>query len=1131
MTAIQARVCDFHKFSTVTCNNLDPYVHIFECQRSTERHLIGLKSSETIPGKPFEKLECPESLLILFRSGIFTLDKLSLNLNICESHRAELGLNWRRGKVQCTYPDHNDGSKAKADRGANPTVCKELWLKTRQILPIGSEICKQCSTKHKKTVSSHLEVNFKDELVHLQKILQILNGDDGQFYELNREDLGKDSCSDDVMDTESSEPFSCYTGGTSQETCSQDWLEAQRTPREKLNKAMEILSSTFQPLQSQLQKPWNSISNSMRSYYSKKTFECVEIVLSIIAPNQECFLLESMYKKFSKTQEMCEIDQTTKTIINAYNNVTDSRTQTQILSLIVNSFTKAELQKLIPGISLFKIDSARKHALVTGPGHIINKPKVYRMKLTKPKLTHFIEFIMNPLYSSVVGFGQTVLKLSSNEKIPIPKVIRNLIHARIISIYQSFCKEYDFETFSRASLYRILKVCHASKQRALQGLDNITAAGMNSIDMLSKLVQKLETFGMSQPESKSLTDIIQLINQFLKYEYKSHLNRLDGCTDHCTTMALSDPTEPKFSASCNHNHERQCEKCAMVESCLDMINEKINQIEIPTTILEEMKFEMEMAEKHLMEWKKHLLRTVHQESARRNILKSLTTKQALVIMDWAMKFLPFQYRETQSEFFEKKGFSWHISCVITTSKENELDLQCYIHILENGTQGWFSVANILVNLLDQLKTVNPEIDELFLKSDNAACYHCTNLLSFIQQNNAIFPILIKEYNFSEAQSGKDLCDSKTGTSRLHIYKYANDGHNVVSSADMKIALDSHCGIRGTQVSIISVNQDDEPHAKVKIPGISMLNNFTFGGEAITARKAYEVGEGLMIKTSTDPHLSMECVYKMKVVQPFPGPNEQPAKGTVTIPITRNDTDGIDNTCNNEEQRPIEPVADVNSNESEYNMPYFCCPDDSCDKVFAKSCNLEMHLTIGNHNYRTNPVSCLDTAVQIYAGQCESVLSYNETLVHCTSEDQHNINMGEINEKGGWALKGKRLTARFSENVKKYLQNICISCEKTGTRPNYYQLSEELRKVTDENGQKMFVKKEWLTPSQIRGYVAQFISKSRANITASKVPRVELCEVSVDEDEKLSAIVNMLDVNELNSDVSSIVTDVFSSVGI
>lgn len=54
------------------------------------------------------------------------------------------------------------------------------------------------------------------------------------------------------------------------------------------------------------------------------------------------------------------------------------------------------------------------------------------------------------------------------------------------------------------------------------------------------------------------------------------------------------------------------------------------------------------------------------------------------------------------------------------------------------------------------------------------------------------------------------------------------------------------------------------HVSVVLIDISMLNNFTFGGEAITTRKAYEVGEGLMIKTSTDPHLSMECVYKMKV---------------------------------------------------------------------------------------------------------------------------------------------------------------------------------------------------------------------------------------------------------------------------
>ncbi|CAC5381945.1 unnamed protein product [Mytilus coruscus] len=122
----------------------------------------------------------------------------------------------------------------------------------------------------------------------------------------------------------------------------------------------------------------------------------------------------------------------------------------------------------------------------------------------------------------------------------------------------------------------------------------------------------------------------------------------------------------------------------------------------------------------------------------------------------------------------------------------------------------------------------------------------------------------EEHNFSEAQSGKNLCDSKTCTSRLHIYTYANAGHNGVSS-DMKTALANHGRIRGTHFSIISVNQDDEPHANVKIPGISMVINFTFGDESISASKAYEVCEGLMSKTSKHPHLSMEYVYKMKVI--------------------------------------------------------------------------------------------------------------------------------------------------------------------------------------------------------------------------------------------------------------------------
>lgn len=160
----------------------------------------------------------------------------------------------------------------------------------------------------------------------------------------------------------------------------------------------------------------------------------------------------------------------------------------------------------------------------------------------------------------------------------------------------------------------------------------------------------------------------------------------------------------------------------------------------------------------------------------------------------------------------------------------------------------------------------PSLEEIYLKSDNAACYHCVNLLAFIRLNNSSFPIKVREYNFSEAQSGKDLCDSKTGSCRRHIFRYANEGHDVLNTADMKTALESYGGVKGTDASVIAIDQVAEPKVKAKIPGISVLNNFTFTERCIVARKAYKVGSGKLIETSTikDQNLSIEKVFNMRV---------------------------------------------------------------------------------------------------------------------------------------------------------------------------------------------------------------------------------------------------------------------------
>jgi hypothetical protein len=66
----------------------------------------------------------------------------------------------------------------------------------------------------------------------------------------------------------------------------------------------------------------------------------------------------------------------------------------------------------------------------------------------------------------------------------------------------------------------------------------------------------------------------------------------------------------------------------------------------------------------IIDWKKHLLRTVHQDAARKHVLDELDETSVFLVADWAMKWLPTRYREAQRDFFGKRGLPWHITYAI-----------------------------------------------------------------------------------------------------------------------------------------------------------------------------------------------------------------------------------------------------------------------------------------------------------------------------------------------------------------------------------------------------------------------------------------------------------------------------------
>ena len=48
---------------------------------------------------------------------------------------------------------------------------------------------------------------------------------------------------------------------------------------------------------------------------------------------------------------------------------------------------------------------------------------------------------------------------------------------------------------------------------------------------------------------------------YLKDSYRLHVSTSSRCPDHCSTFALSDPSEPEFSEECDHCHDLVCNDC------------------------------------------------------------------------------------------------------------------------------------------------------------------------------------------------------------------------------------------------------------------------------------------------------------------------------------------------------------------------------------------------------------------------------------------------------------------------------------------------------------------------------------------------------------------------------------------
>ncbi len=333
-------------------------------------------------------------------------------------------------------------------------------------------------------------------------------------------------------------------------------------------------------------------------------------------------------------------------------------------------------------------------------------------------------------------------------------------------------------------MYRILEVREASQRKSLSGLDNTAAEGVVAFERLNSIIDELIEAGGDKTAMLTLKEKLNKSKKYLKTEYMSDCGAEESeCADHCRRFALSDPKVPEFQSKCmsHTSHEMKCSCCEELKAALDSLESSIAD-QSSSLYSEEQRddllYDFNTSKNRIVAWKSHILRGANQENAKQCVLRELDNTSMLVVADWAMKFVQMRHREKQSDWYAKRGMSWHISSVVTRDGEtDELQVVSYAHLLDSCAQDWYTVGSVFENLLENVKRDFPVIKRVYLRSDEAGCYHTSQLIAAVKDIGDRVGITVERYDFSEPQQGKDICDRVLCPMKATIRKYCSQGHD------------------------------------------------------------------------------------------------------------------------------------------------------------------------------------------------------------------------------------------------------------------------------------------------------------------------------------------------------------------
>ena len=152
-------------------------------------------------------------------------------------------------------------------------------------------------------------------------------------------------------------------------------------------------------------------------------------------------------------------------------------------------------------------------------------------------------------------------------------------------------------------------------------------------------------------------------------------------------------------------------------------------------------------------WKSRLLRSTNQDESRLDVIDELDETSVLLVLDWAMKYLPKKFRESQTDWFGKRGLPWHISVAMRKGNDGKIEMMTFVHLFVICNQDSSAVLAILNDVFRRLTDVMPHLQSIYLRQDNAGCYHCALTLVTASKVAELNNLFLRKMDFSDPQGG------------------------------------------------------------------------------------------------------------------------------------------------------------------------------------------------------------------------------------------------------------------------------------------------------------------------------------------------------------------------------------------